>query len=116
MGRKKNGAARADNTPKIGHNSNLTDQEKKKLAGAVDEIERIEAKVATLAGEKSEIYKALKEDGFDTKAVRHTIRMRKMEKSERNEFEAACEAYALALGDFATTALGQAMQPQGAHA
>lgn len=113
---RKNGGD-SENAPKIGHNSNLTDTQKRKLGGAVEEIERIEADMASLAGDKSEIYKTLKEDGFDTKAIRHTIKMRKMEQSKRNEFEAAVEAYTLALGDFASTALGQAMKPQaGAHA
>jgi uncharacterized protein (UPF0335 family) len=117
MGRRKQNNGASDQAPKIGHNSNLTDEQKVKLSGAVSEIERVEAEMASLAGEKGEIYKSLKEAGFDTKAIRHTVRLRKMERSKRNEFEAAVEAYALALGDFATTALGQAARPrEGAHA
>lgn len=108
---KKNGGASGDE-PKIGHNSNLTDENKQKLAGYVEEIEKLEADARAINADRGNIYKAAKEAGFDTKALRHTVRMRRMEKTRRNEFEAACEAYAHALGDFVTTALGKAAAPK----
>ena len=53
---------------------------------------------------------------INTKAMRHTIKMRRMEKDERSAFENACDAYAHALGDFITTPLGQAAAPQQPNA
>lgn len=101
---------------KIGHNSNLNENEKEKLAGFVSEIERVDAEVRELTSERGTIYKAAKDAGFDTKALKHVIKNRRMEASKRQEFEAAVDAYEHALGDFVSTPLGQAAMPQQAHA
>jgi uncharacterized protein (UPF0335 family) len=111
MGRRRkteDGAAEA----KIGHNSNISDEQKLKLGGFVSELERVDADVRELTSERGTIYKAAKEAGFDTKALKHVIKMRRMERSKRDEFESAVDAYRVALGDFVTTPLGQAMAPQ----
>ena len=97
---------------KIGHNSNLTEKETIKLGGYIREIERIEEKSREIASERGNIYKAAKEAGFDTKVLRHRVRMRRMNKVDREAFEAADAAYANALGDYATTPLGAAMAPK----
>lgn len=99
---------RNDETPKIGHNSNLTADEKLKLGGFISEIERVEAQARVLATDKSELYKSAKEAGFDTKALRHVVKMRRMGATERQELENAIDSYAVALGDFITTDLGRA--------
>lgn len=110
MGRKRNGAA--EQAAKIGHNSNLNDNEKLKLSGIISEVERLNAVIAEYNTEKSEIFKAAKEQGFDTKAIKHMIAMRKMEKSKRDDFENALTAYQHAMGEFISTPLGAAMAPQ----
>lgn len=110
MPRKKKDSPPAE--PAIGHNSNLRDDDKVRLGRLVIEIERVEAEISNLSAEKSEIYKSAKEAGFDTKALRHEIKLRRLEKSERADFEAACEAYRLALGDFASTDLGRSAAPR----
>lgn len=97
--------------PKIGHNSNLNGDEKVWLSGIVSEVERINEIVAGYNSEKSEIFKSAKEKGFDTKAIKHMIALRKMETSKRNDFENALTAYQHAMGDFITTPLGQAAAP-----
>ena len=102
----------AEPEAKIGHNANLNSDEKIKLSGFISEIERLNAEAKVISGDRSEIYKAAKEDGFDTKALRHVIKLRSRERYERDEFENAVDAYCEAMGDFITTPLGQAMQPQ----
>jgi len=97
--------------PKIGDNSNLNNDEKLKLGGFISEIERIEEQKRILGEDVSELYKSAKDAGFNTKAMRHTVKMRRMDNEERNSFENACDAYAHALGDFITTDLGRAMAP-----
>lgn len=97
---------------KIGHNSNLTADEKVKLTGFISEIERCDADAREIAADRGNIYKAAKEQGFDTKALREVIRKRRMEANKRADFEAAVNAYMVAMGDFVTTPLGQAMAPQ----
>lgn len=109
MGRRKNSGA--DEGAKIGHNSNLNSDEKIKLSGYISEIERVDAEVRELTSERGTIYKSAKEAGFDTKALKHVIKMRRMEKTKRDEFEAAVDAYQHAMGDFITTPLGQAGMP-----
>lgn len=109
MGRK-NGATSDES--KVGHNSNLRDDEKMKLSGVIREVERLNARIADYNSEKSEIFKAAKERGFDTKAIRHLIGLRKMEATKRTDFENALAAYSLAMGDFITTPLGQANAPR----
>jgi uncharacterized protein (UPF0335 family) len=106
--RQNNGPAK----PSIGHNSNLNDEQKKKLSGFIQEIEHANAEAKQISSDRSELYKAAEEDGFDTKAIRHVIKMRAMESGRRNDFESAVDAYRIALGDFITTPLGAAMQPQ----
>lgn len=104
-------ARKTEEPPKIGHNSNLNKPEKLKLSGIIEEIERINEVIAGYNGEKSEIFKAAKEHGFDTKAIRHMVALRKMETSKRNDFENALTAYQHAMGDFVTTPLGAAAAP-----
>lgn len=96
----------------IGDNSNLNADERRKLEGYVSEIERLEADKSVISKDISEIYKSLKETGFDTKAIRHTIKLRKMDAEERGAFETACDAYSRAFGDFASSELGRAMAPK----
>src|SRR5262245_51167408 len=110
MARRKN----VESDAKIGHNSNRTQDEKRKLGGFIAEIETLEANSRELASDRGNIYKAAKEQGFDTKALREVIRRRRMDKSKRDDFLAAVDAYMHALGDFVTTPLGQAGLP--AHA
>lgn len=113
MGRRRK---QTDDGPKIGHNSNLNSDEKLRLCGFVRAIESLEEQKRELSTDISEIYTSAKDAGFDTKALRHTIKMRRMDRQERNAFESAAEAYATALGDFITTDLGRAMAPALADA
>lgn len=95
----------------IGSNSNLNADEKIRLGGFISEIERMEANKRLISEDITEIYKSAKDAGFNTKSLRHVVKMRRMDKEERNAFESACDAYSVALGDFATTDLGRAMAP-----
>lgn len=109
MGRKRNGA---DEGAKIGHNSNLNDTEKGRLDGVIREVERLNDIIKNYGAQRSEVFKTAKEAGFDTKAIKHMIKMRAMDPGERDDFERALDAYTLAMGDFVTTPLGQAGMPQ----
>lgn len=95
-------------TATIGDNSNLTEAQRIKMQGFITEIEFFEAKKREISTDISEIYKAAKEDGFNTKAMRHNIKMRRMDAEERQAFENAVDAYTQALGALADTDLGKA--------
>lgn len=111
MGRKRNGAT-TEKTPMIGDNSNLNDDERRKLNGYISEVERLDAMSREISSDRGLIYKSAKETGFDTKAMKHLVRLRRMERDARDSFENACDVYALALGDFKNTPLGEAMAPR----
>lgn len=68
------------------------------LRSLIERIERLEEEKAALADDIKEVYGEAKANGFDTKIMRICIRLRKMEKAERQEQEALLETYMTALG------------------
>lgn len=88
----------------IGHNSVAGDQ----LRSIVERVERLEEEKKSLSDDIRDVYAEAKSNGFDVKALRAIIRLRKQDKAERQEHEAIVEAYMHALGMLADTHLGQA--------
>ncbi len=64
----------------------------------VERIERLEEEKAGIASDIKDVYAELKGRGFDTKAVRQIVRLRKQDHTERQEQEAVLELYMQALG------------------
>ncbi|GGC63982.1 DUF2312 domain-containing protein [Chelatococcus reniformis] len=64
----------------------------------IERIERLEEEKAALAGDIKEVFAELKGRGFDAKAVRTILRIRKKDHAERQEEEAILELYMQALG------------------
>ena len=64
----------------------------------VERIERLEEEKKALADDIKDVFAELKGRGFDTKAVRQIVRIRKQDRSERQEEEAILELYMTALG------------------
>ena len=64
----------------------------------VERIERLEEEKAGIAGDIKEVFAEMKGRGFDAKAVRAILRLRKKDRSERQEEEAILELYMQALG------------------
>lgn len=79
-----------------------------KLQRFVERIERLEEEKAGIASDIKDIYAEAKSDGFDTKAIREIIRLRKMAPHERRAREATLDIYKAALGMLEDTPLGQA--------
>ncbi|HHK73542.1 MAG TPA: DUF2312 domain-containing protein [Rhizobiales bacterium] len=71
---------------------------KDQLRSIVARIERLEEEKATLAADIREVYAEAKGNGFDVKALRKLIGIRKIEQSERQEQEAILDLYMHALG------------------
>lgn len=86
----------------IGHNS------KEQLKSIVERIERLEADRTLISGDIKEVYAEAKSSGFDTKALRRIIAIRKKDPQQRQEEEAILDTYMLALGMLAGTPLGEA--------
>jgi hypothetical protein len=66
MGRRKNGGA-TDEGAKIGHNSNLNQDEKVKLSGFISEIERLDQQARDISSERGTLYKSAKEPDSTTR-------------------------------------------------
>ncbi len=71
----------------------MGDATREKLKQYIARIERLEAEKTELMADIREVYAEAKTFGFDTKILRKTIAMRKIEASERAEQEALLDLY-----------------------
>lgn len=94
--------------PKIGDNSHVTRFAKDQLRAIVERIERLEEEKKATSDDIRDVYAEAKGNGFDTKALRAIVRLRKQDAEERAEHEAILDTYKHALGLLADTPLGEA--------
>jgi uncharacterized protein (UPF0335 family) len=71
---------------------------KDQLRTIVARIERLEEEKAALAADLRDVYAEAKGNGFDVKALRSVIRLRKQDANKRREEEAVLTTYLHALG------------------
>jgi len=71
---------------------------KDQLKAFIERIERLEEEKKAIADDIREVYAEAKGNGFDTKALRTIVRLRKQDAGERKEQETILETYMLALG------------------
>jgi len=69
-----------------------------RLRSIVERIERLEEEKKALGNDIKDIYAEAKSAGFDVKALRKLISMRRMETQEREELDGLLEVYMHALG------------------
>jgi uncharacterized protein (UPF0335 family) len=63
----------------------------------VERVERLEEEKKAISDDIRDVYAEMKGRGFDVKAVRQIIKIRKQDHSERKELEAILELYMSAL-------------------
>jgi len=68
------------------------------LRALIERIERLEEEKKTIADDIKEVFAEAKGTGFDTKAIRTIIRLRKKDANERIEEETILQTYMAALG------------------
>ena len=68
------------------------------LKSFVERIERLEEEKQTISDDIKDVYAEAKGNGFDVKILRQVIRIRKQDKSEREEMAAILDLYMQALG------------------
>ena len=68
------------------------------LKAFVERVERLEEEKKTLSDDIRDVYAEAKANGFDVKALRSVVRLRKQDVEERKEQEAILEVYLQALG------------------
>lgn len=99
--------------PALGHNNppkeevmNVAADELRLL---IERIERLEEEKKAIGDDIKDVYAEAKSRGYDTRTMREVVKLRKLEKSVRDEREALLDTYKAALGmDYAETPLGRA--------
>ena len=71
---------------------------KDQLKSIIERIERLEEEKKAISDDIRDVYAESKGNGFDVKALRTVVRLRKQDKQEREEQEAILETYLQALG------------------
>ena len=88
--------------PTIGHNSETdepaTRNAREQIRSIVERVERLEKEKKTISDDIGDVFKEAKGNGFDVRALRTIIRLRKMDGNERHEAETILETYMQALG------------------
>lgn len=79
---------------KIGHNGIAVDQ----LKSIIARVEKLEEEKTGISADIREVFSEAKGNGFDIKAIRAIIKLRKMDAAEREERETILETYCRALG------------------
>ncbi|RMD61494.1 MAG: DUF2312 domain-containing protein [Alphaproteobacteria bacterium] len=69
-----------------------------RLRSYIERIERLEEEKAALSADIREVYAEAKGNGFDTKVMRQVIKLRKMDRDERQELETLLDLYKRAVG------------------
>lgn len=86
----------------IGHNSGdevLNQTAQNQLKSIVERVERLAVEKEEIAEQMREVFAEAKGNGFDTKIIRKTLRIRKLDKAKAQEERAVLELYCAALGD-----------------
>jgi uncharacterized protein (UPF0335 family) len=68
------------------------------LKSIVERIERLDEERKTISDDIRDVYSEAKGNGFDVKALRTIVRLRKQDEGERAEQETILETYMQALG------------------
>jgi uncharacterized protein (UPF0335 family) len=71
---------------------------KDQLRAIIERVERLEEEKKAIADDIRDVYAEAKGNGYDVKALRTVVRLRKQDKQEREEQEAILETYLQALG------------------
>jgi uncharacterized protein (UPF0335 family) len=86
----------------IGHNSENAEPSTRlaadQLRSIIERIENLDGQISELRSDQKDIYAEAKGNGYDVKALRTIVRMRKQDANERAEQEAILETYQHALG------------------
>lgn len=91
-------------TAAIGHNTGTAPEApattfaKDQLKSIVERIERVESEIRELSDDRKDIYAEARGNGFDVKALRTIVRMRKQDANERAEQETILDLYKQNLG------------------
>ena len=75
-----------------------SDSSAARLKSFIERIERLEEEKKTISDDIRDVYAEAKGNGYDVKALRTIVRLRKQDANERAEQETILETYMQALG------------------
>lgn len=81
----------------VGHNS-VTAIAVDQLRSIIERVERLEEDKKSITDDIKDVYAEAKGNGYDVKALRTIVRLRRQDADERAEQEAILDAYMVALG------------------
>lgn len=70
-----------------------------RLKSLIQRIEKLEEEKANIANDIKEVYSEAKSAGYDVKILRQVIRIRKMDKADRDEMDELLDLYLNAIGE-----------------
>ena len=76
----------------------IGDNSKEQLRSIIERFENLDGQITDLRNDQKDILSEAKGNGYDVKALRTIVRMRKQDAGERAEQEAILETYMHALG------------------
>lgn len=68
------------------------------LRGIIERVEKLEEEKSAIASDIRDVFAEAKGNGFDVKALRQILKLRRMDASERDEQDAVVTTYLRALG------------------
>ncbi|NWG24859.1 MAG: DUF2312 domain-containing protein [Pseudorhodoplanes sp.] len=71
---------------------------KDQLRAIVERVEKLEEEKKAISDDIRDVFAEAKVNGYDVKALRQVVKLRKMDKNERQEQEAILDTYLVALG------------------
>ena len=81
-----------------GHNSGVTKADRDKLKAFVERVERLVEERQTFSDDIKDVLTEAKGAGYDVKALRKILKIRKADKAKLDEEQAILETYCHALG------------------
>jgi len=70
-----------------------------RLRSFIERIESIEEEKSTIGSDITEVYAEAKGEGYDAKILRAVVKLRKMNRADRQEQDALLKLYMSALGE-----------------
>lgn len=70
-----------------------------RLRSFIERVERLEEEKAAITNDVKEVYAEAKGEGYDVKTMRQVVKLRKMDRADRQEQEALLELYLSAIGE-----------------
>lgn len=78
------------------------------LSAYIERVENMNSVIADIQADRRELFKEIKGAGYDVATVRAIVKQRAMDPEKRATMDELMAQYTSALGDFASTPLGEA--------